>query len=53
MSIKTLVASSLDQEMVNILASLAEEPSQLCASQKAPLSQSVILDQGTIKTAPI
>ncbi|XP_022788883.1 DNA polymerase zeta catalytic subunit-like isoform X1 [Stylophora pistillata] len=34
--------------MVNILASLAEEPRQPCASQKAQLSQSIILDQDVL-----
>ena len=44
-----LLASSLDKEMVDILASLAEEASQP-ASQKTALSQSILLDQGTVES---
>ena len=43
-----IVASTMDKEMINILASLAEEPTQL-GSQRAA-SQSIILDTGTDTT---
>ena len=43
----SIVASSMDKEMIDILASLAEESSQP-PSQTTALSQSVILDQGRI-----
>ena len=46
-----LVASSLDKEMVDILTSLAEESSQP-GSQRAGLSQSILLDQGKIIICP-
>lgn len=42
-----LAVSSLDNEMVDILTSLAEESSQP-GSQKTILSQSILLDQGNI-----
>jgi len=45
--VNSLVASSLDKEMVDILTSLAEESSQP-GSQKTALSQSIVLDQGKI-----
>ena len=40
-----ILASSMDKEMIDILANLAEEASPQ-GSQKATLSQSISLDQG-------
>ena len=42
------VASTMDKEMINILASLAEEPAQPGSQRTA--SQSIILDTGTDTT---
>ena len=38
-----ILASSMDKEMVNILASLADDDP---ASQRVALSQSILLDEG-------
>ena len=43
-----IVASTMDKEMINILASLAEEPTQPGSQRTA--SQSIILDTGTDTT---
>ena len=43
-----IVASTMDKDMINILASLAEEPTQPGSQRTA--SQSIILDTGTNTT---
>ena len=45
--VNSIVASSMDKEMIDILASLAEDPNE-AGSQRAILSQSILLDQGKI-----
>ena len=50
--VNSIVASSMDKEMIDILASLAEEPNE-AGSQRAALSQSIVLDQGKITNTVI